>query len=440
MMFSESEVLEYVRENDVKFIRLSFSDIFGRLKNVSIMPDELPRAFSEGISFDGSAIRGFRGEEASDLLLFPEPSSLMAMPWRPSRGRVVKMLCQIRYPDGRPYECDSRELLRNALSEAGELGLRIRIGAECEFYLFCLDDEGNPTKKPQDQGTYCDISPLDRGENMRREICLTLEQMGLAPESSHHEQGPGQNEVDFKYADGLKAADDCNTFRSTVKALATQNGLFASFMPKPLPQESGSGLHVNLSLSRDGENLFASPEAADRALCASFMAGILNRAREITLFLNPLTNSYHRFGAFEAPCYVAWGRQNRSQLIRIPAARGEYSRLELRSPDAAANPYLAFALIAKAGLAGIRQGETLPKECALNLFSKESQAAQEGLDRLPKDLGEALELAKSSRFVKEALPESYISGFLKLKEREWQAYLAARDKEAWEEETYFTKI
>ncbi|MEA4892137.1 MAG: glutamine synthetase family protein [Peptococcaceae bacterium] len=440
MLFSESEVLEYVRENDVKFIRLSFSDIFGRLKNVSIMPGELPRAFKEGISFDGAAIRGFRGEEASDLLLFPEPSSLMTMPWRPAQGRVVKMLCRICYPDGRPYECDSRRLLQEVLAKAEEQGLTLQIGAECEFYLFRLDDEGNPTKKPQDQGTYCDISPLDRGENMRREICLTLEQMGLKPESSHHEQGPGQNEVDFQYSHGLKAADDCNTFRSTVKALALQNGLFASFMPKPLTQESGSGLHVNLSLLRDEKNLFASPAPADQALCKSFMAGILNRIREISLFLNPLTNSYRRFGAFEAPCYVAWGRQNRSQLIRIPAAEGEYSRLELRSPDAAANPYLAFALIVEAGMEGVRQKEPLQEECTLNLFSKKSQEALSGLERLPKDLGEALELARQSRFVREVLPAEFASGFFSLKEREWQAYLAARDKDVWEEETYFTKI
>ncbi len=439
MKYTEAEVIQFVRENNVKFIRLMFCDIFGRIKNLSIMPEELERAFSEGISFDGSALQGFQGSEASDLFLYPDPSTLAVLPWRPSRGRVVRLHCRICYPDGRPYENDSRSILYQTAKRLEKAGFRCQIGPECEFYLFNLDDKGEPTKMPQDRGGYCDIEPLDRGENLRREICLTLEDMGLQPESSHHEQGPGQNEIGFKYQECCQAADDLMTFRSLVKALAAQNGLHACFMPKPLPGYSGSGLHINLSLLRQGKNLFASADPADRQIVESFLAGILERIREITVFLNPLTNSYRRFGAFEAPGYVSWGQKNRSQLIRIPAAAGELSRMELRSPDPAANPYLAFALVAEAGLEGIQRQLPLAAPRGDNLYLlNDSQSA--GLLKLPATLGEALALAAESSFIRQVLPETLVRPYLKAKEEEWQACRQAPDQLLWEEMQYFPYI
>ena len=363
MTDTELEVLRFVQENDVKFIRLAFSDMFGIQKNISVMPDELPRAFETGISFDASAVRGFLNVEQSDLFITPDPSTLSILPWRPSHGRVVRLFCNVNYPDGRPFEGSSRHILQRAVKEAAQMGYVCKIGAECEFYLFETDEKGNPTMNPHDLGGYCDIAPNDKGENVRREICLTLEEMGIHPEASHHEQGPGQNEIDFKYSDAMTAADNLLTFKAAVKSIAARNGLYASFMPKPLPDKSGSGLHVNLSLSQGGRNIFKT--APDEGHCPEaehFMAGVLDHIREITVFLNPLTNSYARFGAFEAPRYLSWSHQNRSQLIRIPAATGAQSRMELRSPDPSCNPHLAFAMLLQAGATGKNAGKLLRRE------------------------------------------------------------------------------
>ena len=325
---------------DVKFIRLAFCDVFGMPKNISIMPEELPRAFSDGISIDASAIRGFGDEAHSDLLLFPDSETLTALPWRPSHGRVVRLFADIRRSDGSLFPLDTRNILKQMVSEAEREGITVNFGTEFEFYLFRLDADGNATNIPYDNAKYMDIAPLDRGENVRREICLTLDEMGIRPESSHHEDGPGQNEIDFRYGDAMTAADNAITFPSVVRTVAMRNGLCANFSPKPLPHESGNGMHINLSLAKP-----RTEEARN-----AFMAGLMAHICEITAFLNPVDASYARLGEFKAPRYVTWSPENRSQLIRIPAAKGEYERLELRSPDPAGNPYLSFALILAAGL------------------------------------------------------------------------------------------
>lgn len=429
------EALQFVEENDVKFIRLAFCDIFGRQKNISIMPKELPRAFESGISFDASAIRGFMNVEESDLFLVPEAGTISILPWRPSHGRVMRFFSNIKHPDGTPFKGDGRYILKKAVQQCANMGYVCKIGTECEFYLFETDEKGNPTDQPHDHGTYCDIAPLDKGENVRREICLTLEEMGLLPESSHHEQGPGQNEIDFQYSDAMTAADNLITFRSAVKVVAARNGLYASFMPKPIPGKSGSGMHTNISLSKNGENIFRAENGEYSPEAKSFIAGIMEIIPEITLFLNPTTNSYARFGEFEAPKYITWSHQNRSQLVRIPAATGEFSRMELRSPDLSCNPYLAFSLLIHAGLEGIKEHKTLSAPSNYNLY--EHDVFMEGLTPLPKNLGEAIVCAEKSRFLRTVFTEDFIQKFLEVKRQEWRAYIDSPDKFAFERDTYF---
>lgn len=411
------EVLQFVRENDVKFIRLAFCDSFGNQKNIAIMPGQLPRAFDTGISFDASAIPGFLDVEASDLFLKPDAGTLAILPWRPSQGRVVRFFCDLYRPDGTLYEGDSRQLLKKAVARAAAMGYSVKVGAECEFYLFELGEDGKPTRTPQDRAGYFDVSPIDRGENVRREICLTLEEMGILPETSHHEQGPGQNEIDFQYSDALTAADEFITFKSVVKAIAQRNGLYASFLPKPFADKPGSGVHVNLSLFQNGGNTFLSFGKEEGSVAESFLAGILARVREMTLFLNPLANSYHRFGAFEAPRFITWSHQNRSQLVRIPAATGELSRMELRSPDAAMNPYLAFSLLINAGLDGVEKAAKLREATDLDLYKapKETTAL---LEKLPGTLGEAIGLAQGSAFIGRNIPPQTLEKYLAHKQRE----------------------
>jgi len=293
MTNTQKEVLQFIKEQDVRFVRLVFCDIFGHMKNLSISEDELGRAFATGISFDASAVKGFLQVDESDLLLFPDPSTLAILPWRPAQGRVVRLFCSIRRPDGTPFEGDGRSLLQDKVREAELSGYRFGVGPECEFYLFKMGDDGRPTFNPLDYGTYLDVAPLDKGENVRRDICLTLQQMGFYTERSHHETGPGQNEIDFKYSSAVEAADNFITFKSVVKTIADRSGLFASFLPKPLINESGSGLHINLSLTYEGSPAQHLEEAMTE--------GILRRIREITLFLNPLVNSYERLGASKLP-------------------------------------------------------------------------------------------------------------------------------------------
>ena len=396
MLYTEEDVFSYVEQEDVKFIRLAFCDVSGKQKNISIMPQELKRAFSQGISFDASAVSGFGGVEESDLFLFPIPSTLTDLPWRPSRGKVVRMLCQIRYPDGAPFPMDCRALLARAIQDARQAGLSVQIGAEFEFYLFKTDADGNPTTQPFDHAGYMDVAPEDKGENVRREICLTLEHMGIAPESSHHEEGPGQNEIDFRYSDAMTAADNAFLFTSVVKAVAVSNGLYADFSPKPIADQAGNGLHINISVRQDqGEHV-----------SQFFMAGILEHIREMTAFLNPCDASYRRLGERKAPRYVTWSPGNRSQLIRIPAAQGEYKRMELRSPDPMVNPHLAYALVIYAGLDGVKR-KLLPLEpLNVNLYTADHSVTA-GLETLPGSLKEARDIAMESPFIQSVLPEGF---------------------------------
>ena len=397
MKYSKEEVLQYVREEDVKFIRLAFCDVFGKQKNISIMPEELPRAFEYGIAFDASAIAGFGDETRCDLLLHPDPETLMLLPWRPEHGKVVRMFTSISYPDGTPFECDTRSLLKKAVEDARKAGYTFAFGAEQEFYLFELDEKNKPTKIPYDEAGYMDLAPEDSGENIRREICLTLEQMGIRPESSHHEEGPGQNEIDFRYSDPLTAADNTMTFQTIVKTVARRNGVFVDFSPKPLEHEPGNGFHINMSVkpSENSENL------------CYMIAGVLDKVTDMTAFLNPTEDSYKRFGMDKAPGYVSWSSENRSQLVRIPAAVGEYRRAELRSPDPMANPYLAFTLMIYAALIGLENKLDLPEAANINLYKADAETLAR-FKKLPESLSDACKVAAASEFIKKHIPTAIL--------------------------------
>ena len=397
MKYSKEEVLQYVREEDVKFIRLAFCDVFGKQKNISIMPEELPRAFEYGIAFDASAIAGFGDEARCDLLLHPDPETLMLLPWRPEHGKVVRMFTHITYPDGTLFECDTRSLLKKAVEDAKKAGYTFAFGAEQEFYLFNLDETGSSTKIPYDEAGYMDIAPEDRGENIRREICLTLEQMGIRPESSHHEEGPGQNEIDFRYSDPLTAADNTMTFQTVVKTIARRNGVFVDFSPKPLDDKPGNGFHINMSVK---------PSDSSENLCY-MIAGVLEKVVEMTAFLNPTEESYNRFGMDKAPGYVSWSSENRSQLVRIPAAVGEYRRAELRSPDPMANPYLAFTLMIYAALNGLENKLDLPEAANINLYKADVDTLAR-FKKLPESLSDACKVAAASEFIKKHIPTAIL--------------------------------
>ncbi len=400
MDFTEQEVKEYVEQEDVRFIRLAFCDVFGKQKNVAILPSELQRAFRHEIAIDASAIAGFGGEVRSDLFLHPDPATLASLPWRGENGKVVRMFCGVAHPDGSTLETDSRALLRKAVRRAEDSGISFAFGTEMEFYLFRTDEEGEATRIPFDRAGYMDIAPADKGENVRREICLTLSQMGIQPECSHHEEGPGQNEIDFRYSDPLSAADNALTFRAVVETIVARNGLSADFSPKPLPDQAGSGMHINLSVRcRDG-----------RELLPYVIAGIMLRIREMTAFLNPTENSYLRLGSRKAPGYISWSSENRSQLIRIPAAPGVQPRAELRSADSEVNPYLAFALLIHAGLDGIEAQLPLPPSADLNLFTAPEEILKQ-YERLPATLQEANAAARDSAFIRRHVPEAIINAY-----------------------------
>lgn len=390
MKYTVNDVMEYVREEDVKFIRLAFCDLGGNLKNLSVMPEELKRAFERGIAFDGSAIKGFELVEKSDLFLFPDPDTLTLLPWRPSHGKVIRLFCDIKYPDGRPYELDSRRILKDAVLKAKEYNLDVEVGAEFEFYVFKTDENGEKTDIPCDNAGYMDVAPADRGENLRREICLTIEEMGLNPECSHHEEGPGQNEIDFKYSDALSSADHAVIFKNATESIAYKNGFYATFDPKPIDGEPGSGMHVNVSVKGGDDKTFS-----------RFLAGVLRRIKDITAFLNPTESSYKRLGEKKAPKVVGWGRENRSCLVRIPATNGGEKRFELRSPDGKSNVYLVYALVIYAGIEGIKNKLTLGEETV-------NDAYVTGGEKLPESLKDAKKAAYESEFVNKYLPKRIV--------------------------------
>ncbi len=392
-MYTESEVLDYVKEEDVKFVRLAFFDLSGVQKNISIMAEQLEAAFRDGVSFDASAVYGFEEPENSDLFLYPDPTTISILPWRPSTGKVVRMFCTIKTADGSEYPKDCRSMLRNIVKTAkDEYGLEFNIGTEIEFYLFKLDEQGNVTNIPFDSAGYMDIAPDDKGENIRRDICFTLEQMGIQPESSHHEEGPGQNEIDFHYSDALTAADNVATFKWIVHTKAQANGLYADFSPKPIKDMPGNGMHINISYrSLYGKN--------SEDLMPYILGGILKHIEEITYFLNPQDVSYLRLGSSKAPLYISWGKQNRSTLIRMPLCKNE-QRLELRSPDPMCNPYIALTLIIQAALDGIKNKIQATSETKENLFNAVNNSH---LHPLPQNLSDAKEIALNSSFVKSVL-------------------------------------
>ena len=396
MIYTPEETIQYVAEEDVKFIRLAFTDVFGTQKNISVMPGELERAFKYGIAIDASAIAGFGGVVHSDLFLHPDPSTLAILPWRPEHGRVVRMFCTITYPDGREFAPDTRSLLKRAVELAEAEGYSFYIGSETEFYLFNRDENGEPTSVPYDRAGYMDIAPADKGENVRREICLDLERMGIIPESSHHAEGPGQNEIDFRRSDPLTAADNAVTFRSVVSTIAARNGLYADFSPKPIKNRPGNGFHIKISVANNARG----------ELLPRVIAGILKRIPDMTLFLNTSDESYLRLGANKAPKYITWSSENRSQLIRIPAPTGDSDDLraaELRSPDPLANPYLAFALLILAGLEGLKDDAVLPLPADIDLYTADEQTLS-GFKTLPHDFEEAVRAARSSDFINKYLP------------------------------------
>ena len=431
MCFSPKEILDFVEENDVKFIRLTFCDMFGNLKNIAIMPNELPRAFEYGIPFDASCItNGY-----SDLLLVPDISTLSVLPWRPKSGRVVRFFCSIKNMDGSDYVGDMRSSLTNYINSLRLDGYSCEMGTKCEFYLFDLDENGEATKIPHDNGSYLDVAPLDKCENTRREICLSLEEMGLNPKSSCHKHGPGQNEIEFRENEPVSAADNMVHYKTVVKSIAAQNGLFASFMPKPLPNEHGSALSIFISLKKGGKNIFGSDldNMSHEGKC--FISGVLSRVREITAFMNPTTNSYKRFGSGYAPKYVDWSFENRAQLIRIPKAVGISPRIEIRSADACCNPYVTFKLILAAGIEGIKNGD-----CTLLDSTMKSGQKPIGFEPLPTTLEEAVSIAKQSDFVKRTLSDEIRTNIFENLDKQIREYSIADDIDEFEEKYYFKSI
>ncbi|MEA5085053.1 MAG: type I glutamate--ammonia ligase [Lachnospiraceae bacterium] len=428
MGYTRDDIIDLVVENDVKFIRLQFTDILGVFKNVAITVSQLEKALNNQCMLDGSSIEGFVRIEESDMYLKPDLDTFVVFPWRPQHGKVARFICDIYTPDGKPFEGSPRYVLQKTLKRAEAMGYQFNVGPECEFFLFQTDDAGKPTLIPHDNGSYFDLGPVDMGENTRREICLTLEDMGFEIETSHHENAPGQHEVDFRYEEALRAADNIMTLKLVVKTVAQRNGLFASFMPKPLNGVNGSGMHANLSLSKNGKNAFYDENDKNgyglSLEAYQFMAGVLAHMKGMSVITNPIVNSYKRIiSGFEAPVYLAWSAANRSPLIRIPTSRPESKRIELRCPDTACNPYLEFAAILSAGLDGIERGMTPPPAVEGNIYEmSDEQRKSLGIERLPKDLGEAINEFEKDSLIQETLGEHVCDKYLKAKKHEWEEY------------------
>ncbi|MGG1661300.1 type I glutamate--ammonia ligase [Brevibacillus sp. NRS-1366] len=439
--FTREDIMRLAKEEDVRYIRLQFTDLLGVIKNVEIPSSQLPKALDNKMMFDGSSIEGFVRIEESDMYLVPDLDTWVVFPWGNEHGRVARLICDIYNPDGTPFEGDPRYILKRALKEAEEMGYTaFNVGPEPEFFLFKLDAKGEPTLDLNDQGGYFDFAPLDLGENCRRDIVLTLEKMGFEIEASHHEVAPGQHEIDFKYANALKAADQILTFKLVVKTIAHKHGLHATFMPKPLYGVAGSGMHANQSLFRGNENVFVdeSDELGLSETAKHYLAGILLHARGFTAITNPLVNSYKRLvPGYEAPCYVAWSAKNRSPLIRIPSSRGVSTRIEVRSPDPATNPYLALAVMLKAGLDGIKNKLAAPPAIDRNIYvMNEEEREENGISSLPSTLKEAIECLKADSVICEALGEHALIHFVEAKEIEWDMFRTRVHD--WEREQYMS--
>ena len=427
MFFSETDLSDFIEENDVKFIRMTFCDTFGNMKNIAIMPRELHRAITDGIPFNAT---GLLEASHQNLLLKPDTSTLSILPWRPQSGRVVRFFCKLYHMDGTPYEGDLRRNLRETMKSLQNQGYQCEMGTRCEFYLFETDMEGKPTKKPCDQGGYLDVAPLDKCENTRREICLSLEEMGLNPTTSCHKHGPGQNEIDFACSNPLTAADNMAHYKTVVKTIAAQNGFYDSFMPKPFKDCSGSGLKITLCIKKDDKSIYGNCHEALTPEGRAFIAGILNRVREFTMFSNPTINSYDRFGYRAAPSRINWSEENRIPLVQLLYAPGRDGSIEFRSADAYCNPYITFQMLLSAGMAGIQNNEEL---------SDNMNAANENsaIPTLPHSLEESIQLAQESEFVRNTVPKAILHDFSAAMQKEVDAYHLAKDPEAFCFDRYF---
>lgn len=439
--YSKEQILKIVEEQDVKFIRLQFTDVLGTLKNIAITVSQLPKVLENGMMFDGSSIEGFVRIEESDMYLKPDLDTFVIFPWRPQKGKVARFICDVYTPSGEPFVGDPRYILKKTIAEAKKMGYEFNVGNECEFFLFHTDENGNPTTLTNDKAGYFDLAPVDNGEDARREICLTLEEMGYEIEASHHEVAEGQHEIDFKYDNALATADNVITFKLVVKTIAQKYGLHATFMPKPILGINGSGMHTNMSLFKNGENAFADTEDSLglSSTAYSYIAGVLEHVAGITAVTNPLVNSYKRLvPGYEAPCYIAWSASNRSDIIRIPASRGAGTRVELRSPDPSTNPYLCLALCLAAGLDGIKRGLKAPDSVDINIFNlTQAQRAEMGIKGLPESLKEALEIMEADGLAKKVLGEHVYNAFVACKNKEWDSYRKFISQ--WELDEYIIK-
>lgn len=424
--YSREDIIKLVEEEDVEFIRLQFTDISGNLKNLAVTAGQLEKALNNDCMFDGSSIEGFASVEESDMYLHPDFGTLEIFPWRPQQGKVARLICDVYRPDRTPFAGDPRYVLKRAIKEAEEMGVTFRVGAECEFFLFHLDDNGMPTTLTHEKAGYFDVGPVDLGENARRDMVLTLEDMGFVVEASHHDVAPAQHEISFRYDDALTTADNIMTFKLAVRTIAKRHGLHASFMPKPKYGVNGSGMHINMSLLKDGRNIFADEKGAHGLSrdAYAFLGGVMEHMRGMTAIMNPLVNSYKRLvPGFEAPVYIAWSATNRSPLIRIPAAVGDAVRMELRSPDPTANPYLALAAVLRAGLDGIKRQVSVPESVDCNIFRmSEQERRARGIEELPGTLAEAVSCMEQDAFMRETLGDHIFEKYIALKKEEWNRY------------------
>ncbi|GFZ34313.1 glutamine synthetase [Clostridium zeae] len=442
MSYSKEDIIRLVEENDVRFIRLQFTDIFGTMKNVAITSRQLNKALNNECFFDGSSIEGFVRMEEADMYLAPDLDTFQLMPWSTPDGNIARLICDVYTGDGKPFEGDPRYILKKVMNEAKELGYTFNVGPECEFFLFHTNDDGSPTTNTHDNASYFDLGHIDLGEEARRDMCIALEQMGFEIEASHHEVARGQHEIDFKYDNALKTADNIMTFKSVVKTIAQSHGLHATFMPKPIFGINGSGMHMNMSLSKDGVNAFFD-EKDDFGISEdaySFIAGLLDHIKGIVAVTNPLVNSYKRLVPdYEAPIYVSWSPKNRSPLVRIPISRGKSTRVELRCPDPSCNPYLALALCLAAGLEGIKKKLTPPKSIEANIFvMTEEQRKEQGIDRLPDNLYDAIVEFSKDGLVKDTLGDHAFQVYKEAKSLEWDDYRAKVHQ--WEIDQYLSKF
>lgn len=440
--YTREDILEMVEEEDVGFIRLQFTDIYGTMKNMAVTASQLEKVLNNECMFDGSSIEGFSKTEASDMYLYPDLSTFEIFPWRPQQGKVARFICDIYRSDGTPYENDPRYVLKKVVREAEKMGYTMNAGPECEFFLFHTDDDGLPTTITHEQGGYFDLGPLDLGENARRDMVLTLEEMGFEIETSHHEIAPAQHEIDFRYDEALVTADNIMTFKLVVKTIAKRHGLHATFMPKPKSESYGSGMHMNLSLSKDGVNIFqdSSDENGLSQDAYYFMGGLLKHMKAITCITNPTVNSYKRFvPGYEAPVLIAWSAKRRSPLIRIPSVRGDRTRIELRSPDPSANPYLVLAVLLAAGMDGIKNKITPPKSLDEDIQElPEEQLKQLQIEKLPRNLLEAVQELEKDSFIRNVLGEELAAKTIAAHKKEYHDY--SRQVTEWELANYLYKM